>query len=675
MTNCIDVCEELSHNFIDSSYDTNVNRAFPDARDGLKPSQRACLWEMYKKGYVSSKPHVKSAKISGAVCADLWPHSNEAIYDTFVRMSQSWINNIPEVDFHGSNGNQILGGDSAAAQRYTEARLAEITEEGMLYGVSKNNVDMILNFSEDQEWPSVFPAVFPRLLVNGCKGIGVSIANTWIPMNFQEVAEAILAYIKNPSIEPAVLYPDFPSGGVIVNKNDLAEICLTGRGKVILEAKYSIHKQEITFTEFCYQTYIEPIIEEIRDGIDSGKITGIKEVANKSDKKRLLLTIECERSVNPEHVVAMLMANTSLKQQYNVNQMAIVGKTPTMLTLQDVFRIYVEHNIECICREYKYDAKVTADRIELLEGFLKALEDIENIINIIKSHKTATEAGCALIQKYGFSNRQTKAILDMKLARLAGMEKISIEKELAEKQEYLDKCNAIVESEKQQKKILGKRLSDLVKKFGTPRRTEVTQKECVKIAPAAIKATKCKIHLCKGGYIYRDTKCDDVIMSIDCMSNDSLLLLSSFGHAFRINVADIKDKIAVGAVLSMNPNERIIYIAADLNQTVYMGTCSGIGKATNLIEFAGNTRNLKGMKHFNLADGDSIKFIRNTTGVIKIETVNGYNCCISLDDLTPSGKGTKGVKLIALGKDDTVSSYEPSTSTSVSKLGSKGRKK
>ena len=659
MTNCINVCDELSQNFIDSSYDTNVNRAFPDARDGLKPSQRACLWEMYKKKYTSDKPHVKSAKISGAVCADLWPHSNEAIYDTFVRMSQPWINNVPEIDFHGSNGNQILGGDSAAAQRYTEARLSRVVELGMLKGVEKNAVDMMLNFSEDQEWPTVFPSVFPRLLVNGCRGIGVSIANCFVPFNFKEVAESILSYISNPDIEPAPLYPDFPSGGVIVNKDEVLDICRTGKGKVLLEAKYEINKREIVFTEFCYQTYIEPIVEEICAGVESGKLTGIKEVFNKSDKEKVCLVIECERSADPQQVANLLIANTSLSQQYNANQMAIVGKTPTLLNFKDILDIYLAHNKECVRREFSYDRDKTQARVDILNGYLKALEDIDNVVNIIKSNKSSADAMVSLMASYDFTEAQAKAILDMRLSRLAGMEKIEIEKELAEKEKYLKQCIGIVSSERKQERVIEKRLQQLVDEFGTPRRTQVIQKTVEKTNKKTVKEVlvgDCSVQLCKGGYLRTSNKStDDTIVTVNCQTNDMLLLFSSFGKVFRIAVSDIGQQVAVGAKLTMEPNERIMYIStASTEDVLYQVTKQGIGKATKIADFAGSTRNLRGMKNFVLAEGDVVKFLSTFPCNLAVTTFNDKKLKCSFGSLGVSNKGTKGVKLVKLKKDDTV---------------------
>ena len=277
----IDICRELSQNFIDFAYEANSQRAFPDARDGLKPGQRACLWEMFVKGYASNKPHVKSAKISGGVVATWWPHGDVAIYDTFTRMSQPWINNIPEVDWHGNNGN-IISGPEGAAQRYTEARLSKPIEEGMFHAVKKNTVPMIQNFSEDDEWPEVLPALMPRLLVNGSQGIGVAVAQVWCPYNLREVVDVIDDYISTGTLNSDTLYPDFPSGGVIINQKDLSAIHKTGKGKIVLRGKADITGNTIKITALPYQTYVEPFIDNIKTLVEKEELTGIKDVYNKN---------------------------------------------------------------------------------------------------------------------------------------------------------------------------------------------------------------------------------------------------------------------------------------------------------------------------------------------------------------------------------------------------------
>ena len=349
--NRIDICEELHKNFIDFAYEANSQRAFADARDGLKPGQRACLWEFYSKGYLSNKPHVKSAKISGGVIANWWPHGDVAIYDTFARMSQPWINNLPEVDWHGANGNIVIGNAPASA-RYTEARLSKVAEEGMFAGIKKNNVPMILNFSEDEEWPEVLPSIMPRLLINGCQGIGVTIANVWLPNNLKEITQTIKKYIDTKELDTKIVYPDFPSGGIIINKNDLHLINETGKGKVIVRAKTEIKDNLILITELPYQVFVEPLLEDIKKLIEKEEITGIKDIYNKTDRKRLLIEIECKEA--PAQVLKKLFTKTDLQKSFNANQYALVGKTPKLLTLKEYIDIYIEHNTSCIKKEFLF---------------------------------------------------------------------------------------------------------------------------------------------------------------------------------------------------------------------------------------------------------------------------------------------------------------------------------
>jgi DNA gyrase subunit A len=430
---------------------------------------------MYTKKYTSSKPHVKSAKISGGVAALWWPHGTTAIYETFARMSQPFTNNLPEVDFHGANGNVILGGDALAADRYTEARLAPIVEQGMFQSMNKQPVPMIKNFSEDEEWPKVLPAVFPRLLVNGSQGIGVSLAQVWLPHNFTETANLILDYIATGELKEDTYYPDFPTGGLIINQDELPKINKTGKGRVIVEARYKIDGQTINFYEMPYQVFIEPVIDQIKKAIEEEKIEGISEVFNKSDKKRLLLSIECDSGFSPEKVVAQLFNETDLRKQYNANQNGIVSKTPILVNLQYYVDCYIVHNETCIRRESEFDLKKTQERIEILEGLAKALEDIDNVIQIIKQSKTSTIAGEALKAKYSLTDRQVKAILDMRLSKLANMERIAILNELEEKRELALQLQEIIESVEKRKKILADRLTTLRDNFMTPRQSEVCQ--------------------------------------------------------------------------------------------------------------------------------------------------------------------------------------------------------
>ena len=658
----IDIIQEVQQNFIDSSYDVNTNRAFPDIRDGLKPGQRACLWEMYTKKYNSKKPHVKSAKISGGVAALWWPHGTTAIYETFARMSQPFVNNIPEVDFHGANGNIILGGDAIAADRYTEARLSPIVEEGMLKGVEKDTVPMILNFSEDEKWPKVLPAVFPRLLVNGAQGIGVSLSNYWGLHNFTETAQVIEKYLEDGIIDNENYYPDFPTGGIIVNKNDLPQINKTGKGKIIIESKYTIDGQEINFYELPYQIYIEPVIDEIKKAVEEEKVVGIEEIFNKSDKKRISLVITVANGFEPEKIVEQLFQETNLRKQINVNQNGIISKTPIMINLAKYLEVYKNHNINCIKKEITFDIKKLQDRIEILEGLSKALEDIDNVIKIIKESKNSAEAKSNLVKKYDLTENQVNAILNMKLNRLANMERIAINNELQEKKEKCLELEGILESEDKQIDILKNRLRDLAKKFGNERRTEVIQKDI----PSTSKSKKAKekiiedvvITIDKKGYIknvplksYRRTQND--IKSIKARTDEIILLFSSIGKIYRlridnINQCSINDKgTAIGALLNLENNEKIIYITSmnidEKHPYITFVSKTGMVKKSDKIIYFGSTQNVRGVKCAGLKDNDEFIYIHESNGdYLIMYTTDNMALQIELDKINITGKTSKG---------------------------------
>lgn len=657
----IDIIQELSQNFIDSAYDVNTNRAFPDARDGLKPGQRCILWEMYKRGYTSKKPHVKSAKIDGGVAANWWPHGTTAIYETFVRMSQPFTNNLPEVNFHGSNGNVILGADSFAADRYTEARLAPIAEDGLLQGINKNAVDMTLNFSEDEEMPTVLPAVFPRLLVNGSQGIGVSVANTWTLYNFQEVADCIITYLKDGTIN-FELYPDYPTGGVIINKDDMTKILKTGKGKVIVEAKYDISGREIRFTEFPYQVYIEPLVEEIKKGIDEDKIHNILSVDNKSDKKQILLSVVCSSVAQVERTLSELFQYTSLRTQYNVNQMAIVSKTPTLLTFTDMLEIYKEHNLSCIKREHQFELDKAKERIEILQGYKVYLENIDDFISIIRTSDSPQDE---IKSKYDLTDNQIDAILAMKLSRLSKMEVSKILQELEEKKKFAAKLEKIISSEKEQTKVLIKRLTGLVKQYGTSRRTQVIQKTVAAKTSSSRKVAVMEnvvIALTANGYIksipVAKFRPNGSVREERTTTDKTVNLFSSLGKAYRFKVSAIKQGLnsekgnALGAILKLEQGESILdFSVEDTEKQVYFATKLGKVKLLETKLVNGTTQNLRGSSIIKLAEGDSIEYLKvvdDTDKYATLVTSDNRQLCFNLSQLSASGKASSGRKGISL---------------------------
>ena len=670
MTNQIDILDEVKQNFIDSSYDVNTNRAFPNVKDGLKPGQRACLWEMYTKGYTSNKPHVKSAKIDGGVAALWWPHGTTAIYETFARMSQPFTNNVPEVDFHGANGNIILGGDALAADRYTEARLSKIAEEGMLKGIDKNNVPMLWNFSEDEQWPQVLPAVFPRLLVNGCQGIGVSVANVFLPHSFTETANLILKYLKENILDEEEYYPDFPTGGTIINQDELSTINKTGKGRVILEANYTINNNEIVFYEMPYQVYIEPVIETIKEKIEDGAIEGINDIFNKSDKKRIALVIECQKGYKPEQIVEQLFQNTPLRSQYNANQNGIISKTPILLNLQQIVDCYIEHNLECIQKEFQFDLDKTNARIEILEGLITALANIDDIVNVIRKSDSPIEAKNTLIDKYSFTENQAKSILDMKLARLTKLDGVKLNDELQEKQEYAAKCAEIVSSEDSRKQVLIERLTELRDKFGDKRRTKVIQKTIAKRSSNG--TTKqpepvedCVVTYNPIGYLqripiinYRKSN----LASFKTTTADLILLFSNFGKFYRISPKNIKscglkDKgTAIGSILKLEPGEKILNVFSDvINENrpyLLFALKDGSVKKIEKMEYLGKTRNLSGMVATKVKDSEVVSVQETNGNDIVLGSKNGYYIRFAADDVRATGRNSAGVKGIKLSEED-----------------------
>lgn len=662
----IDIREELSKNFIDFAAEANGQRAFPDARDGLKPGQRACLWEMYVKGYTSNKPHVKSAKVDGGVAATWWPHGTTAIYDTFARMSMPWINNIPEVDFHGSNGNQVIGA-APAADRYTEARLAPASEQGFLSEMKKNPVPMIKNFSEDEEWPEVLPAIFPRLAVNGSQGIGVTVAQVWLPMNLGELTTAIKGYIHSGTLDVSEGLIDFPTKGIIINKDDLHIIHETGKGKVILRGKVEIKGNNILITELPYQVYVEPFIDDIKKLIKEGTLTGIDDILNKSDKKRLLVEISCTE--NPEQVLKMLYAKTDLQKNFNANQFALVGKTPRMLTLKDYIDIYVQHNLNCIQKEYRFDLDKATKKLEVTQGLIKALASIDDIIVLIKQSDSSKDAIGKLVTKYGFTEVQAKAIVDMKLGRLAKLETVELNKTEQGLQSDIAEFNRILNSEVNQKELFLTRLDTFTKRFGFPRRTQLTQIEIPKESKSKPEfiPEPCGIVITTTHTIKRMTKAtkpkanEYFLMNQETDTSDWLSVFTAAGKMYKIQTKDIPEGttaskgIGIAALLEMGNDTPVAYFLHSQfgEGTLLFVTSRGQIKCAKMEEFTSTRKG--GVIATKLREGDSVTAVMEYHGEdVEVITKKGMSIHLRGSDIPTQGKNTLGVKGMNIAEDDSV---------------------
>ena len=671
-----DLFQELSTNFIEYAVACNTDRAIPDAKSGLKPVARRILYGAFDEGYTFSKPHVKCANIVGNVMAYWHPHGDSSIYGALVRLAQPWVMRYPLIDFHGSMGNR--DGDGPAAYRYTEARLAKISEDGMLAGIKKKNVDFIPNYSETKDEPITLPSIFPNLLCNPNSGIGVALACNWLPHNLREVAQAIYDYIDGK--EPSLPGPDFPTGGLIINQKDLPEIVKSGRGSVKLRGKYNIENNNIVFYEIPYGIATEDLMNEIGLACDEERIKGIKNIRNESNRKGFRLVIECERNANLNVIINSLFKETNLQTSISYNQVALIDKVPTELTLKDCIETYVNHNKTCIIKEAQFDIQKAEIKLEIINGLLKALEDIDNIINLIKNSKSSSDAVSNLIATYGFSELQAKAIVDMKLGKLAGLERIEIQNEKAELEETLKKLNSIV-AEPIKELII--RLQKLVATYGDDRRTEITQindatKEEKEIE--FVEPEKCVVVMTESGLIKRiptasfktqkrngkGVKSTDDIISTIIRTNtiDSLMIFSNKGVMYRLLVNDIpvgtntSQGTPIKALISMADDEIPSTIYSIYRDTeakyVLFTTKQGMVKKTALEEYV-NTKMKSGIGAINLREDDSLA----TVSLIKDEelilvTARGAAIRFNSNEITATGRATAGVKGINLVDDDYV---------------------
>ena len=603
-----------------------------------------------------------------------------AIYETFARMSQPWINNIPEVDWHGSNGNIVIG-SAPAADRYTEARLNKPIEEGMFSGIKKNIVPMILNFSEDEEWPEVLPALFPRLMINGSQGIGVTVAQVWLSHNLTELANVIQTYVQTGVLDYSSLAPDFPSGGTIINKNELKNIYATGKGKAIVRGKADIETNSILITELPYQVYVEPFIDEIKTLVDKGEITGIEDIYNKTDKKRLLIEIVCSGS--PSTILNKLYASTSLQKSYNANQYALVGKTPKLLNLKEYLDLYVNHNLSCIAAEAQFDLDKAEQRKEIVDGLLRALEDIDNIISLIKQSASSSDAKIKLQNTYGFTENQAKAIVDMKLGRLAHLEALELNEERAELLDKISSSNLVLANSTKQKEIFVERLLSFVKKYGTVRKTGVTQLSSTKEEKEIefVEPEKCVVVMTEAGTIKRipassfrtqrrngkGVKNQEDITSAIIRTNtiDNLMIFTNKGKMYRLLVdtipvgTNVSKGVPIKSLVEMEPGENpatmySIYRDTDAKYVMFV-TRNGIAKKTTLDEYL-KTKKKSGIVAINLREDDelvSVFLIKDENMIILTE--QGYGIKIKSTDIGASARVTMGIKGIDLRAGDAVS--------------------
>jgi DNA gyrase subunit A len=669
---------ELEQNFIEYAVAVNSDRALPDSKSGLKPVARRILWGAYDSGYTSSKEHVKCARIVGDVMGKWHPHGDSSIYGALVRLSQPWIMRYPLIDFHGNMGN--ISGDGPAAYRYTNARLAKITEDGLLNGLKKKNVDFIPNYDENANEPITLPAIFPNLLCNPNSGIGVAMACSWAPHNLKEVAQAI--YDVMDGKEPTLPGPDFPTGGLIINKNDIPQIMATGRGTVKVRGQYKIEKNNIVFYEIPYGVSTEAILNSIGKACDEKEIEGISEVVDESSKKEIRIVISCKKDVNVEGIVKKLFAKTNLQSSFSYNQVGLVGKTPTELNLKDCISIYIKHNIDCLKKELKFDLYKAKARLHIVEGLLIALEDIDNVIALIKQSANSTKAKESLIAKYNFSESQAKAILAMRLSSLAHLEKVEIENEKKELVSKIADINDILTNQDRQLSAIREKLQTIVKKYGDDRRTELAQIEVPKDEKEieAVVPEDVVVITTQTGYIKRVPKksfkvqrkkgkgvksADSVILdAFSTNTIDTLMVFTSKGKMYKILVdnipagTNVSKGVPLTTLINCGNDESIVAVTSLNRKTnaeyVVFITKKGLVKKTELEEYTKIKRST-GIAAIKIKDGDDIAnvtFLKDEDLILI--TKKGQSIHFITTDIKPIGRTTSGVKGIKMDEDDEI---------------------
>ncbi len=685
----IKITHEMKNSFLSYAMSVIVARALPDARDGLKPVHRRILYGMDQLGVYPDKSFKKSARIVGDVMGKYHPHGDSAIYDSMVRMAQDFSYRYPLVNGHGNFGS--VDGDGAAAMRYTEAKMAKITVE-MLKDIDKNTVDFIDNYDASEKEPSVLPSRIPNLLVNGASGIAVGMATAIPPHNLTEVIDGYVALIDEPEISVSGLMkyvkgPDFPTGGTILGAQGIKDAFETGRGNVKIRAKSEVvtlanGKHQIIVKEIPYQVNKTVLIERIAELAKDKKVEGINDLRDESNRNGMRLIIELKKDVNPEVVLNNLYKNSQLQTSFSVNMLALVDGTPKVLNLKECLEVYYKHQLEVLIRRTKFDLEKAKARRHILEGFIICLDNIDEVIRIIKESYDDTEA--RLIERFGLSDIQVKAILAMPLRRLSGLETEKIHQELNELLVAIANYEEILASKDKQKEILKKEILEVKEKYGDGRRTEIDVYGDLDIDDEdLIPEEDVIIALTSSGYVKRmnidvyrsqnrggrgktgmKVNEDDVIDTIVSTStHDFLLFFTSFGRVYKIkgykipNYGRNSKGLPIVNLLNLNEGESVAAVVNihDFEEGyLFFTTSKGIVKRTKVSDFQ-NIRN-NGIRAVSLRDDDTLMSVLLTDGNkdIIIGASNGKAIRFNEQDARDMGRTASGVRGILLEDEDKV---------------------
>ena len=679
----VNIAKEIRDSFLDYSMSVIVSRALPDVRDGLKPVHRRILYAMYDMGITSDKPHKKSARIVGEVLGKYHPHGDTAVYDSMVRMAQTFSFRYPLIDGHGNFGS--IDGDEAAAMRYTEARMSKISLE-LLKDINKETIDWVDNYDASEKEPSVLPSKFPNLLVNGSTGIAVGMATNMPPHNLGETIDATIAVMENPDITVSELMdsyikgPDFPTGAYIVGRSGIKQAYETGRGSIVVRSKIDVEemdngKKRIIVREIPYQVNKAVLVEKIASLVREKTIEGITSLGDESNRDGIRIVMETRKDIQPDVILNQLYRLTSLQTSFGVNNVVLVNNKPMLLGIKDILKYYIEHQIEVVQRRTAYDLKKAEERAHILEGLKIALDNIDAIIDTIKNSKDNADAMNQLMTRFGLDEIQSKAILDTQLRRLSGLEREKILEELRNLMITIDDLKDILANHSRVVTIIKNELLEIKEKYGDERMTEIIEGDIDVEDEDLIPVGDVIISMTVNGYIKRmpiDTyktqnrggrgikgmtlNEDDIVdQSITMSTHDYLMMFTNKGKVYRIKGYRIPEAsrnakgIPVVNLLQLEKDEKVktfVAVKRDNNEKkfVFFVTKDGICKRVPLEEF--DSIRQTGKIAISLKEDDELVSVKLTTGEdeIIIGAANGKAVRFNEDSVRAMGRTAAGVK-------------------------------
>ena len=684
--------EEMKKSFISYAMAVIVDRALPDVRDGLKPVHRRILFDMSELGMTPDKPYRKSARLVGDVLGKFHPHGDSSVYDAMVRLAQPFSIRYPLVDGQGNFGS--IDGDGAAAMRYTEARMQKLTMH-MLEGIEKDTVDFYPNFDETLTQPAVLPSRFPNLLVNGSNGIAVGMATNIPPHNLREVINGVICMIDNPdcTIDDLMQHikgPDFPTGGIILGRSGIREAYFTGHGHIDVRARSSIEempgsRSRIVVTEIPYMVNKANLVAKIAELCHDKRLEGVSDIRDESDRNGMRIVIELKKDVHPQVILNFLYKHTSLQETFGANMLALVDGKPRVLNLREMVYYYLEHQKEVVTRRTRFDLNKAQARAHILEGLLKALDHIDEIVALIRSSPDTTTAKTALMERFAFSEKQAQAILDMRLARLTGLERDRLLEEYQELQKTIATLSAILADEHLLMDVIRREISEIRDRFGDERRTELSVIENDIDVEDLIQEEAMVVTLTHEGYskrisasTYRQqhrggrgvsgmtTKEEDWAQQVCVVStHQEIMFFSNRGRVYSLKCYQIPEAgrtargTAIVNLLALAPGEKISTMLpmpreVDEGMNLIMGTRQGLIKKTSLSEFANMRKS--GLIAIVLRDEDELVGVRlaNAGDELIMGTRQGMSIRFSERRMRPTGRNSMGVRSIRLSPEDEV---------------------